>query len=179
MGEAEINDLFFDDCVVPGSALVGTVDEGWTQLMSGLEHERLMMASQLLGFAQRIVDRVHTYVTGREQFGKRLSDFQTVRHRLAEMATETECCEAFVYTIAAQASAGSPTSLAKATSMAKLKASEVLKANALAGVQLMGAYGYTIESEMARDVTTAIASTIYGGTSEIQKDIIAKRMGLG
>ena len=178
MGEAEICEVHFSDCVVPATAVVGTVDEGWSQLVSGLERERLMMASQLLGVAQRVFDRVRSYVLVREQFGKRLCEFQTVQHRLAEMATELECCEAFVYSLAEQAVSRPAASLGRETSMAKLKSSEVLKSTALSGIQLMGGYGYASESEMEQDVKIAIASTIYGGTSEIQKEIIAKGLGL-
>ncbi len=179
MGEAEVNEVFLTDCVVPANAVIGNIDRGWAQLMSGLERERLMMASQLLGVAQRVLARVQNYVLVRDQFGKRLSEFQVVRHQLADMAIETECCEAFVYTIVEEAARGTGRSLASETSMVKLKASEVLKSNALKGIQLMGAYGYTVESEMEQDVKTGIAATIYGGTNEIQKEIIAKHMGLG
>lgn len=178
MGEAEVCDVFFEDCVVPSSAVVGEVDAGWSQLVSGLERERLMMASQLLGVAQRVFDRVRSYVTVREQFGQKLAGFQVVRHRLAEMATELECCEAFVYSLAERAVAQPGARMASETSMAKLKSSEVLKSTALEGIQLMGGYGYASESEMEQDVKVAIASTIYGGTSEIQKEIIAKDLGL-
>lgn len=178
MGEAEVCDVFFEDCVVPSSAVVGEVDAGWSQLVSGLERERLMMASQLLGVAQRVFDRVRSYVTVREQFGQKLAGFQVVRHRLAEMATELECCEAFVYSLAERAVAQPGARMASETSMAKLKSSEVLKSTALEGIQLMGGYGYASESEMEQDVKVAIASTIYGGTSEIQKEIIAKELGL-
>jgi alkylation response protein AidB-like acyl-CoA dehydrogenase len=178
MGEAEICDVYFSDCVVPASAVVGKADDGWTQLVSGLERERLMMASQLLGVAQRVFDRVTSYVTVREQFGKRLCEFQTVQHRLAELATELECCEAFVYSLAEKAVSMPTAPLGPETSMAKLKSSEVLKRTALEGIQLMGGYGYASESEMEQDVKVAIASTIYGGTSEIQKEIIAKGLGL-
>lgn len=178
MGEAEICEVYFHDCVVPDTAVVGEVDAGWSQLMSGLERERLMMASQLLGVAQRVVDRVLGFVQVREQFGQKISGFQVVRHRLADMATEVECCEAFVFALAEKAVTGSGARLASETSMAKLKSSEVLKSTTLAGIQLMGAYGYASESEMEQDVKMAIASTIYGGTSEIQREIIAKELGL-
>lgn len=179
MGEAEVNDVYFTDCVLPGSAVVGLVDQGWPQLVSGLERERLMMASQLLGFAQRIVDRVREYVLIREQFGKKLAEQQVIRHNIADLAVEIESCEAFLYSIAEKATADAGSSLACETSMVKLKSSEVLKRCALEGIQLMGAYGYTSESEMEQDVKIGVASTIYGGTSEIQKEIIAKHLGLG
>lgn len=178
MGEDEICDVYFDDCHRPPGAVVGTVDLGWSQLMSGLERERLMMASQLVGVAQRILDRVLGFVDVREQFGTTLSGFQVVRHRIAEMATEIEACEAFVYTLAESAVGRPGERFARQSSMAKLQASEVLKRTALAGIQLMGAYGYTAESEMEQDVKIALASTIYGGTSEIQKEIIAKELGV-
>lgn len=178
MGEDEICDVFFDDCVVPASAVVGEVDAGWSQLMSGLERERLMMASQLLGVAQRILDRALLYATVREQFGQKISGFQVIRHGLADMATDVECCEAFVFALAQKAVESPGARLARESSMAKLKASEVLKSTALAGIQLLGAYGYAAESEMGQDVKIAIASTIYGGTSEIQKEIISKELGL-
>jgi alkylation response protein AidB-like acyl-CoA dehydrogenase len=178
MGEAEVCDVFFTDCIVPATAVVGTIDEGWRQLLSGLERERLMMTSQLLGVAQRVFDRVLSHVTVRAQFGRRLSEYQTVQHRLADLATELECCEAFVYSLAEKAVAQPGARLGRETSMAKLKSSEVLKSTALDGIQLIGGFGYSSESEMEQDVKIAIASTIYGGTSEIQKEIIAKELGV-
>lgn len=171
MGGAEVNDVYFTDCHVPTDAVVGQEGAAWPQLMAGLNRERLLMASQLLGVAQRAHARLVDFVSERHQFGRTLDQFQAIRHRIADLATEIECCEAFVYTVAERVRT-EPSS--RDTSMVKLKATELAKQVTLEGMQLMGGYGYASEYEMEQDVRIALGATIYGGTSEIQREIIAK-----
>lgn len=176
MGEREINDMFFTDCYVPDSAVIGEVDNGWKQLMAGLEHERLKISAQLLGFAQRSLDRLMAFAEQRKQFGSTIDSFQVVRHRIADMATEIEAAEAFLYTLATQMMVNADKKLATESSMAKLKCTEVAKHVALECMQLMGAPGFAKEYEMEKDVKTALSATIYGGTNEIQREVIAKNL---
>lgn len=177
MGLREINDIFLSDCRLPGTAVIGEVDRGWQQLVSGLERERLMIASQLLGIGQRSFDRLVGFVRDRQQFGRPISNFQVVRHRIADMATELHCAEAFLYDMAHEVSSNEGVrELASETSMAKLKCTEVARYVALEGMQLMGAAGFAAEYEMEQDVKVALSSTIYGGTSEIQREVISKRL---
>jgi isovaleryl-CoA dehydrogenase len=178
MGGREVNDIFFTDCHVPVQRLVGEQDQGWRQLMAGLNHERLIIAAQALGMAQRAFDDVLGYVKERKQFGKPIGTFQALRHRLAELGTELEATRLLVYDVAGRVDSDPDALFPREASMAKLKATELAKHATLEGVQMMGGYGYAVEYDMEHQLRTAIATTIYGGTSEIQRDIIAKTYGL-
>ena len=178
MGGREVNDVFFTDCEVLADRLIGRQDEAWMQLMAGLNYERLIIGAQLLGTAQRVFDDTLSYVKERKQFGRPIGSFQALRHRLADLATEIETARLLVYDVAAKTDANPGQLLPREASMAKLKATETAKRAALEGMQMMGGYGYATEYDMEHHVRTALASTIYGGTSEIQRDIIAKTLGL-
>jgi alkylation response protein AidB-like acyl-CoA dehydrogenase len=178
MGGREVNDVFFTDCNVPAAGLLGEQDQAWMQLMAGLNKERLIIAAQLLGVAQRAFDDTLAYVKERKQFGRPIGSFQVLRHRLADIATEIETARLLVYDVAAKTDANPQALLPREASMAKLKATETAKRAALEGMQMMGGYGYATEYDMQGYVRVALASSIYGGTSEIQRDIIAKTYGL-
>jgi alkylation response protein AidB-like acyl-CoA dehydrogenase len=178
MGGREVNDVFFTDCNVPASGLLGEQDQAWMQLMAGLNKERLIIAAQLLGVAQRAFDDTLAYVKERKQFGRPIGSFQVLKHRLADIATEIETARLLVYDVAAKTDANPQALLPREASMAKLKATETAKRAALEGMQMMGGYGYATEYDMQGYVRVALASSIYGGTSEIQRDIIAKTYGL-
>ncbi len=173
-----VNDVFFTDVVVPVENVVGGIDDAWHRLMRGLNVERLIIAAMSLGAARRSLQDTISYVGGREQFGRTIGSFQAVRHRLADLVAEIECCRAFVYHVAAQIDAGLEDQLARAGSIAKLKCTEVAKRAALEGVQMMGGNGYSVEFGMEEQVRKALAPPIYGGANEIQRDIIGKSLGL-
>jgi alkylation response protein AidB-like acyl-CoA dehydrogenase len=178
LGGREVNDLYFTDCVLPADAVVGQVDRGWRQLMAGLNLERLILASLMLGTAQRAFDDVLEYVKTRRQFGQPIGSFQVLRHRIADLATEIECARLLVYRTAELVDQNPGTVLPKETSMAKLKATETARRVTLDAMQMMGGYGYSTEFDMERLVRSSVVSTVYGGTSEIQREIIAKAFGL-
>jgi isovaleryl-CoA dehydrogenase len=178
MGGREVNDVFFTDCRVGAERLVGRQDHAWMQLMAGLNHERLIIAAQSLGMAQRAFDDVLGYVKERKQFGKPIGSFQTLKHRLADLATELEATRLLVYSTASAVDANPGALFPREASMAKLKATETAKRTTLEAMQMMGGYGYAVEYDMERQVRTAVVTTIYGGTSEIQRDIIGKTLGL-
>ena len=178
MGGREVNDVFFTDYHVPDERVVGRPDQAWMQLMAGLNNERLIIAAQALGMAERAFEDVLGYVKERKQFGKTIGSFQTVAHRLAELATEIEATRHLVYGVAEAVQANPDKMLPREASMAKLKATEVAKRTALEGMQMMGGYGYATEYDMERHVRHTIVTTIYGGTSEIQKEIISRSLGL-
>ena len=178
MGGREVNDVFFTDCEVPADRLVGDQDQAWMQLMAGLNHERLIIAAQSLGMAQRAFDDVLAYVKERKQFGKPIGSFQALKHRLADLATEIEATRLLVYDTAASVDANPGALFPREASMSKLKATETAKRATLEAMQMMGGYGYAVEYDMERQVRTAVVTTIYGGTSEIQRDIIGKTLGL-
>ena len=178
MGGREVNDMYFTDCFVPAERLVGRVDHAWMQLMAGLNNERLIIAAQALGMAQRAFDDVLAYVKERRQFGQAIGSFQTIKHRLADLACELEATRDLVYGVALAVEANPDRMLPREASMAKLKASELAKRTALEGLQMMGGYGYAAEYDMEAHVRHTLVTTIYGGASEIQREIIARSLGL-
>jgi alkylation response protein AidB-like acyl-CoA dehydrogenase len=146
--------------------------------MAGLNHERLIIAAQALGMAQRAFDDVLAYVKERRQFGRPIGSFQALSHRLADLATEIEATRSLIYDTALQVDANPGELFPRQASMCKLKATETAKRAALEGVQMMGGYGYAVEYDMERQLRQAVVTTIYGGTSEIQRGIIARTLGL-
>ena len=178
MGGREVNDMFFTDCHVPEERVVGRPDHAWMQLMAGLNNERLIIAAQALGMAERAFEDALGYVKERKQFGKTIGSFQTMAHRIADLATEIEATRHLVYGVAEAVQANPDKMLPREASMAKLKATEIAKRTALEGMQMMGGYGYATEYDMERHVRNTIVTTIYGGTSEIQKEIISRSLGL-
>ncbi|MDP9796600.1 alkylation response protein AidB-like acyl-CoA dehydrogenase [Catenuloplanes nepalensis] len=178
MGGREVNDLWFTGCRVGADTVVGTPGAAWKQLMAGLNVERLILAAVMLGTARRAFDDVLAYVKERRQFGRPIGSFQVLRHRIADLATEIEATRLLVHRIAELVDRDPARVLPRQSSMAKLKATEVARRVALDGMQMMGGYGYATEFDMERHVRAALVSTVYGGTSEIQRDIIGKTYGL-
>jgi isovaleryl-CoA dehydrogenase len=178
MGGKEVNDLYFTDCLLPDDAVVGEVGNGWRQLMAGLNIERLILAAMMLGTAQRAFDDTLKFITERKQFGRPVGTFQAIRHRVADLATEIECGRLLVYAVARMVDDNPGAMFPREASMAKLKLTETAKKVALEGMQMMGGYGYATEFDMERHVRTTLVSSIFGGTNEIQRDIIGKTYGL-
>jgi alkylation response protein AidB-like acyl-CoA dehydrogenase len=178
MGGEETNHLYLTDVEAPAEAVLGEVDQGWTQLMAGLNVERLILAATMLGIAQLVFDEVIVYVKERKQFGRPIGSFQALQHKIADMATEIEAARLMTRWVAALTDEAPDEMLPREASMAKLYVTEVTKRAAVDGMQMMGGYGYASEYDMERLVRTAMVSTIYGGTSEIQRNIIAKTFGL-
>jgi len=178
MGGKEVNDVFLTDCYIPEERVLGQVDGGWMQLMAGLNVERLILAASALGIAQRAFDDLLGYVKERKQFGRPIGSFQALKHRISDLATELECTRLLVYDVARKVDQDPNQMLPREASMAKLKATEVAKKTALEGMQMMGGYGYASEYDMERHVRTTLVMSIYGGTNEIQREIVAKTYGL-
>ncbi|MFF0707440.1 MULTISPECIES: acyl-CoA dehydrogenase family protein [Gordonia] len=178
LGGREVNDLYFTDCRVPDSAVVGEVGNGWNQLMAGLNTERLILAAMQLGVAERSFADTLAFITERKQFGRPIGSFQVLRHRMADLATEIECTKQLVYSVAQLADDNPTKLLPREASMAKLKATETSKRMTIDAMQMMGGYGYATEFDAERLMRGAIISTVYGGTNEIQRDIIGKTFGL-
>ncbi len=178
LGGQETNELHLDDVRVPRDALLGTEGNGWIQLMAGLNNERVILAALALGLAQRTFDDTLAYVKERKQFGRPVGSFQVLQHRLAGLATELVQVRLLVRWVARLTDEDPVRMLPAEASMAKLAATELAKRCALEAVQMGGGYGYATEYPMERHLRAALATTIYGGTSEIQKNIIAKTLGL-
>jgi acyl-CoA dehydrogenase len=168
------NDVFFTGVRVPTSAVVGTPGQGWKHLMRGLSVERMIIASFSIGAARRSLEDAVAYMKQREAFGQPISGFQALRHRVADLATDIETTRAFIYDVAQAIDEGQEHGLSAESSMAKMRATEVAKNTALEAMQLMGGAGYAREYGMEFQVRRALAPPIYGGTNEIQREIIAK-----
>ncbi len=178
LGGEETNEIHLDGVRVAGEALVGAEGSGWTQLMAGLNYERTILAASALGLAQRTFDDALAYAKERHQFGRPVGSFQALSHRFAELATDLAQVRLLVRWVASLTDEDPGRMLPQEASMAKLAATELAKRCALDGMQAMGGYGYATEYPMERYLRSAVVGTIYGGTSEIQKNIIAKTLGL-
>lgn len=160
------------------TADVGTEGQAGLQLIAGLNIERVIIGAMFLGIAQRAFDETLAYVKERKQFGKPIGSFQALSQRLADLATELEkATRLLTYDVAQRVDENPAALLPKEASMVKLKATELAKVARLEGVQMMGGMGYSVESGM-EELVRSLAGTIVGGTSEIQRDIIAKTLGL-
>jgi alkylation response protein AidB-like acyl-CoA dehydrogenase len=178
MGGKEVNDVFLTDCHVPAGRMLGEEGNGWIQLMAGLNVERLILAATALGLAQRAFDDVLDYIKERRQFDRPIGSFQVLKHRIADLATEIEATRLLVYDVARKVDEDPSRMLPREASMAKLKATELAKQVALEGMQMMGGYGYASEYDMERHVRATLVMSIYGGTNEIQREIVSKTYGL-
>ena len=178
MGGSEVNEVFFSDVVVSTGNLLGEQDNGWNQLMAGLNHERLLVAAQGLGRAQRALDDVVAYVKQRRQFGHAIAEFQTVRHRIADMTAEVEMLRHFVYALAKRVDENPGKLFPREASIAKLKGAEIANTAAIEAMRMMGGAGYAVEYGMERQVRDSFSMTIGGGVAEIQRDIIAGTVAL-
>jgi alkylation response protein AidB-like acyl-CoA dehydrogenase len=178
LGGRETNTVYFNDCEVPAEQLLGEQDRGWTQLMAGLNTERLILAATMLGIGQRAFDDALAYAKERKQFGRPIGSFQALQHRFADLATDLEAARLMTWWVATLTDEDPDRMLPKEASMVKLFVTEAAQRAALEGMQMMGGYGYSSEYDMERLVRATLVSTIYGGTSEIQRGIIAKTLGL-
>jgi alkylation response protein AidB-like acyl-CoA dehydrogenase len=178
LGGSETSELHLDDVRVPEESLLGVEGSGWIQLMAGLNNERVILAALALGLAQRAFDDTLAYVKERRQFGRPVGSFQALQHRLAELATELVQARLLLRWVARLTDEDPSRMLPREASMVKLATTELAKRCALEAVQMAGGYGYAREYPMERHLRAAVVTTIYGGTSEIQKNIIAKTLGL-
>jgi acyl-CoA dehydrogenase len=151
------------------------LDKGWPMLIGpGLDVEKLEVAAIGVGIAQAALDDAWDYAHERVQFGKTVAQYQSIQHKLADMATRVHSARLMLYHAAAMANAHQPCSME--TSMAKLHASEVAKAVALEALTITGAYGYTKDFDVERYVRDALLMPIIGGSSAIQQNNIYKAM---
>ncbi len=169
---ADTSELFFDDVRVPRSAILGTLGNGFGHLVNELARERLAVAAGVTAHAQGALDKTIEYVTQRKAFGQSVSAFQNTRFELARMKTEIEVHRAFVEKCAARFARGDLDAVSAA--MAKLSASEMEGRVCDACLQLFGGYGYMAEYPISRYWADARIHRIYGGTSEIMKEIIGR-----
>ena len=169
-------DLVFEDCVVPKENLLGKEGEGFKIAMKTLDGGRIGIASQALGLAEGAINEAVKYTKERIQFGRRLSQFQNTQFQLADMHTRTQAAQYLVYAAAMKKQNHEDYSMDAA--MAKLFAAEPASDVPRRAVQLFGGYGYTREYPVERMMRDAKITEIYEGTSEVQRMVVAKYLGV-
>ena len=172
----DTSELFFDNVVVPKENLLGEEGSGFISLMVNLPQERLSIAMIAAAACEHIVDLSLAYAKEREAFGKPIGKFQHNRFLIAEMATEAHIARVFVDDCVRKHNEGKLD--AKLASMAKWWTTELQTKLVDRAVQLHGGYGYMMEYPVARAYVDSRIQTIYGGTTEIQKEIIGRSLGL-
>lgn len=168
-------ELYFENCWIPGERIIGEPGTGFKNALATLEHTRPTIGAQAVGIAQGALDAAIAYTKERRQFGKAISDFQSVQFNLADMAMKIEAARLMVYTAAARAERGEP-ALAFLASASKCFASDVAMEVTTDAVQLFGGYGYTVDFPVERFMRDAKITQIYEGTNQIQRMVMARTL---
>jgi alkylation response protein AidB-like acyl-CoA dehydrogenase len=166
--------LSFDGCRVPGSARLGPPGEGLRIALGALDGGRIGIASQAVGIARAALGTAAEYAKERRQFGSPLVDFQAIQWMLADSATELEAAQLLVYRAASRKERGAP--YTREASMAKVFATEAGNRACRSAVQVLGGYGYVSDYPVERHLRDIKVSTIYEGTSEIQRLVISRSL---
>ena len=167
-------ELIFEDCKVPKENLLGKPGIGFKIAMTALDSGRIGIASQALGISRACLDEAIRYAKERKQFGRTISSFQAIQWMIADMATSIEA--AHLLTLSAAGRKDQDVPFTKEASMAKLFASEMANRTAYMALQIHGGYGYIKDFKVERLYRDARATTIYEGTSEIQRLVIAREL---
>ena len=165
-------ELVFEDCKVPKENLIGKEGEGFKVISQALDSGRIGIAAQATGMIAACLDEARSYAKQRRQFNKQLSGHQAIQWMIAEIATDLEAAKLLTLSAAARKDMGD--SFTKEASMAKFFASEALNQSAYKALQVHGGYGFTREFPIERIYRDARVTTIYEGTSEVQKMVIAR-----
>jgi alkylation response protein AidB-like acyl-CoA dehydrogenase len=171
---SDTTDLVFEDCRIPAGNLLGHEGDGFKIAMTALDGGRIGIAAQSVGVAQAALDAAISYAKEREQFGQPISKFQGLRWMLADMATELEAARQLTFSAAAMKDRGERYTMQ--ASIAKLFASEMVNRVTAKALQIHGGYGYIKEYPVERFYRDARVFTIYEGTSEIQRVVIANHL---
>jgi butyryl-CoA dehydrogenase len=166
--------VFLEDCRVSADAVLGDVDLGFRIAMATLDAGRIGIAAQSLGIAQRALDESLNYARERQAFDRPISEFQAIQWMLADMALKVDASRLLILRAARLREAGLP--ITKEASMAKLHASEAANFCADRAVQIHGGYGYSREYPVEKLFRDARITTIYEGTSEIQRLVISRQL---
>ena len=173
----DTSELAFEDCRVPVANVLGAEGRGFIQLMEQLQQERLTIAVGAIASCRRALADTIAYTKERRAFGQSIAQFQNTQFRLAELATEVEVGQAFVDRLLVAHVRGDD--IVTEVSMAKWWTTELQKRLTSQCLQLFGGYGFMMEYPIATDYADAAVQSIYAGTNEIMKVIIARRLGLG
>jgi alkylation response protein AidB-like acyl-CoA dehydrogenase len=171
-----IGELLFEDCFIPEENRIGPEGAGPSIFNSSQEWERAVILASQLGEMERQLEQAIQYANDRRQFGQPIGKFQSVSNRIADMKLRLETARLLTYKVAWLKSLGESVMLDAA--IAKLYLSECFVESSLDAIRVHGGYGYMTEFEVERDLRDAIGGTLYGGTSDIQRNIIARFLGL-
>jgi alkylation response protein AidB-like acyl-CoA dehydrogenase len=169
-------EVVFEDVVVPASSRLGREGRGVEVFECSMEWERGCILASCLGVMRRQLERCVDHARTRKQFGKPIGKFQSVANKLVDMKLRLETCRPLVYRIGALKDAGKDATMEAA--LAKLHVADCFVKSGLDAVQVFGGYGYTTEYELERELRDAVGSTLYSGTSEIQRNLVARGLGL-
>ncbi len=169
-----INELVFEDCTIPAHCLLGNEGEGFKIAMMELNGGRIGIGSLALGVGFAAIDFATSYVKKRQAFGKPLSGFEAIQWMIADSYTELEAAQLLVLRAAYLKEKHLP--FAKEASMAKLFATETARNVAIRAVQMLGGYGYTKDYPVERYLRDIIGTTLYEGTSEVQRIVISREI---
>jgi len=170
------NEVYLSDVVVPRENLVGPQDKGWSVLLSNIELEKVIITGGYLGAAQATLDEMLVFAKTRHAFGRPVGTFQALAHAMADLQVEIDSARLLAYRAAWLLAQGKP--CGREGAMAKLKGSETYVAAARLGMQVCAGHGFSTESVMSFRYRESIVATISGGTSQIQRNGIARSMGL-
>ena len=168
------NEVLFQDCRIPATAMMGKENDGFRVAVAELAGGRIGIGSLALGIGLAAMDKAVAYSLERAQFGKKISNFQAIQWKIADMYTDLEAARLLLMHAAFKKEQGRP--FAKAASMAKLFATETANKACYEALQIFGGYGYTREFPIERYARDARVTSIYEGTSEIQRLIIAREI---
>lgn len=171
-----VYEVFLDDVRVPADRLVGVENRGWRQLGAELPLERLIISAGFVGATLQVLEDTLRHVKEREQFGRPIGDFQAVAHLLVDLWTRAESIRLLVYRGGELHDAGLPHT--KEASMAKIASAELYADAARYCMQLHGGYGYIDEHPLTMHYTDAVIATVAGGASQVQRNIVARELGL-
>jgi alkylation response protein AidB-like acyl-CoA dehydrogenase len=173
---APMADVVFTDCRVPVGNRLGKEGNGATIFGDAIEWERACILASIIGAMERQLEACVAYANAREQFGQPIGKFQSVANRIADMKVRLETARLIVYNAGWSKKAHGKAPMESA--IAKLYLSECWQKSCMDAVQIHGGYGYTTEFELERDLRDSISTTLYSGTSDIQRNIIARYLGL-
>jgi acyl-CoA dehydrogenase len=173
----DTSELTFEDCRIPADRLLGREGEGFRMLMEQLQQERLCIGVASIASCRRSLDDTIRYVKERHAFGKSIASFQNTQFKLVELAAQVEIGQVFVDRLLAAHVRGDD--IVSEVSMAKFWTTDLQKKLTADCLQMHGGYGFMLEYPISQDYADAAVQSIYAGTNEIMKVIVAKRMGLG
>ena len=176
MASQDTSEMFFEDCRIPASDLLGAEGGGFMMLMQKLAQERLAVAIGAVACAEQVVEDTIAYTKERKAFGKPISKFQNTQFKLVECLAKVEVGRAYVDKVIAGHLKGEH--LVKECSMAKFWTTDMAQEVIDTCLQFFGGYGYMLEYPVTRAFMDARVQRIYAGTNEIMKVIVAKQLGL-